>query len=252
MSCFKWVTRRTGFICVLSVLPLLGCGTEPENSSAVHESMDSQVSIAPAQVSFASAKEWHRTISKVPLPKTGCVHASMPDMTWTEVACAAPRGLLHLPPDRAPGQDLSDTVGAGTTSEYSLTSTSSPITIAEGSFPVVSGVTSGGNYTLQVNTNYFNPSLGNPCGQSPNPACKVWQQFVYVSNGYIQIQYWLLDFNSTHCPTGWSSYVTSLGVDDCYILGPETPAPYVAPKEPGQRELFRARRPVPSDRPPTR
>ena len=52
---------------------------------------------------------------------------------------------------------------------------------AEGSFDSVTGVTSAGAYTLQLNTAPFSTSA---CSGSPNPAnCQGWEQFVYPSSG---------------------------------------------------------------------
>jgi hypothetical protein len=85
------------------------------------------------------------------------------------------------------------------------------ITWAEGSFPSVVGVMSetdsvaGSNqYTLQLNSNFFNTSL---CNGSGNPACQGFQQFNFSQAsssgpGYVWMQYWLISYyNPATCMT---------------------------------------------------
>jgi len=93
-----------------------------------------------------------------------------------------------------------DTVGGGGPTDFSATVTGH-ITQAEGSFDSVTGVTSTGAYTLQLNTAPFSTST---CSGSPAPAnCQGWEQFVYPSTGGGFIQYWLLQYGpaGTLCPT---------------------------------------------------
>jgi len=70
-----------------------------------------------------------------------------------------------------------------------------------GSFPIVSGVTSemGSNgipnsYSLQLNAKPFATPV---CGAQP--LCQGWEQFIYSSQGFIFIQFWLEYYNTT-CP----------------------------------------------------
>ncbi|MCL2450244.1 MAG: hypothetical protein FWD17_14960, partial [Polyangiaceae bacterium] len=105
----------------------------------------------------------------------------------------------------------------GNSTPDTIASNPSGISIAEGSFPVVTGVTDeqsngvSNAYTLQMNTNYFHPAL---CNGAADPSrCMGWQQFIYQSNGIGFIQYWLLNYGNT-CPSGWMG--TPLAPGDCF------------------------------------
>jgi hypothetical protein len=93
---------------------------------------------------------------------------------------------------------------------------------AEGSFDIVTGVTSecavqcpmgvcptnptcagapANTYSLQLNTKPFTTQT---CNGSPNPGnCQGWEQFIYPSSGGGSIQYWLENYGpaGTACPT---------------------------------------------------
>jgi hypothetical protein len=119
-------------------------------------------------------------------------------------------------------------VGGGGIGDFAAFTSSYPISWAEGSFPLVTNVTSvadtgkGDNaYSLQLNTNDFYsngtaPALDNLCSGATVPgACQGWQQFIYdaysrepiypFSNAAAYMEYWLLNYNNS-CPSGWSSY----------------------------------------------
>jgi hypothetical protein len=74
-----------------------------------------------------------------------------------------------------------------------------------------------GEYSLQVNTN-MNSTTSACAGHS---GCTVWQQFIYATD-YIKpgmaamfIKYWLIDWGSSACPSGWTKEGT-----DCYKSSP--------------------------------
>jgi hypothetical protein len=112
-----------------------------------------------------------------------------------------------------------------------------------GSFPTVSDVTSeksagvaafgdGGilgknEYSLQINTD-FNGTTAACAGHS---GCVVWQQFVYATDyetegeAAVFIEYWLIGWGSSNCPSGWESD----GEGDCVVNSNATTAPDVAP-----------------------
>jgi hypothetical protein len=116
---------------------------------------------------------------------------------------------------------LADTVGNGY--DYSAQVTDNLISVV-GSFDTFSTTGETGftyqspstqvanAYTLQLNSNFFyNPPA---CAGAASPStCQGWQQYVYssVSAGQAYIQYWLINYNKTPCPSGWNSYGS-----DCY------------------------------------
>ena len=161
---------------------------------------------ASSTVSEITAKEptkeerevWRKKTLQAPRPKNGCFAATYPGTTWREVPCkpSTPH-KLYLP--RRRGMNQIDTVGGGGPTDFSATVTGH-ISLAEGSFDSVTGVTSTNAYTLQLNTAPFSTSA---CSGSPTPAtCQGWEQFVYPSSGGGFIQYWLLQYGpaGTLCP----------------------------------------------------
>jgi hypothetical protein len=121
------------------------------------------------------------------------------------------------------------------------------ISSATGTFPSVTGVTSeksvgvaafggggilGANeYTLQVNSNYNKTT--SVC--KSHSGCTVWQQFIYSPDystkgkAAVFIQYWLLGYGGTSCPSGFGSD----GSGDCYknssaVTAPDVPATQLA------------------------
>jgi hypothetical protein len=128
--------------------------------------------------STLSREAWRKIMVRTPHPKPqGCFVATHPKIEWREVQCTkAPE--KPYPPVPWPRPNV---VGNG--SDFSAQVTGS-LSSAEGSFDLVSGVTSetgnGGaanNYSLQVNSNTFTTTT---CNGATNPAvCRGWQQFVY-------------------------------------------------------------------------
>ena len=155
-------------------------------------------SAALARPDAAAREAWRKRVMVVPRPASGCFTADYPQATWREVPCkpSTPH-KLYLP--QHGGVTRLDVVG-GSGPDISATVTGH-ITLAEGSFDSVSGVTSSGAYTLQLNSAPFTTST---CSGSPDPAsCSGWEQFVYESSGGGFIQYWLLQYGpaGTLCPT---------------------------------------------------
>ncbi len=151
------------------------------------------------QISPEEAKrrrEWHKFMLQKSVPKKGCFTAAYPETTWREVPCkpSTPHKLF-LP--RRGGISRLDIVG-GAGPDFSATVTGN-ISLSEGSFDSVTGVTSTNAYSLQLNTAPFSTST---CSGSPNSGCNGWEQFVYESSGSGFIQYWLLEYGpaGTLCP----------------------------------------------------
>jgi hypothetical protein len=154
---------------------------------------------AAAGQSPPTEEEWRTAMARAPLPQDGCFQASYPG-GWRAVPCATPPDVALAPATAVnAGPPLS--VGGG--SGGYLSSVSGNISWAEGSFPVVKGVTSvtdgsADHFSLQLNSNRFNTSL---CSGA---TCQGWQQFAY-DQGSVFMQYWMLNYSGT-CPSGWTGF----------------------------------------------
>lgn len=152
---------------------------------------------------------WRKSMARIPLPH-GCFKAAYPETAWQKVQCTTPPTVHYRP-----AQDTRNyTVGAGT--DYAAQVSSSVISLSQGGFITVTGVTSevgGGSansFSLQINTNLFSTPQ---CSASSSSSCKGWQQFVFgnpntsnTGESEVVIEYWLIGYISTStpsCPTGW-------------------------------------------------
>jgi hypothetical protein len=195
------------------------------NSAAV-------VQKAPERLSPEELKKrepWRKAMLAIPLPKKGCFTAAYPNRQWREIPCRP--STPHRPTfPHAGGMTQLETVG-GSGPDFSATVTGH-ISTAEGSFDSATGITSIGDYSLQLNTQHFSTSA---CSGSPNntgsltTGCRGWEQFVYQSSGSAYIQYWLLDYGppGTSCPMpvhagcggfvysdGWCPFTITLEADN--------------------------------------
>jgi hypothetical protein len=168
-----------------------------------------------------AAEDWHKSMARTPVPRSGCFTANYPSTEWREVPCTtAP--LRPYPPARGPRPQ---TVGNGT--DWTAEDTATPlISAATGSFDNVTGVTNesgqvggaGGQvantFSLQLNAQFFtNPPA---CAGAAVPAnCLGWQQFIYSNAGNLFMQFWLINFN-TNCPAGFATFNPAPGVTDCF------------------------------------
>jgi hypothetical protein len=157
------------------------------------------------------------------LPQNGCFTVSYPGTTWKEVPCTAQTNAPHGPAVPGTGRQIRAGV-------------SGTISVAEGSFPVVKGVTgvtnvltktdatagqttttsTAGIFSLQMNSNHFNVPL---CSGAADPSkCSGWQQFIYDSPGSVFTEYWLLDYNNKcpSTPAGQPTWNTS-GTVNCVL-----------------------------------
>ena len=123
-----------------------------------------------------------------------------------------------------PPKHGSRSYAVGNGNDVSAQVTTGVISVAEGSFDSVTGVTSetgdvngqpppvANTFSLQLNSNFFSNSP--TCNGASVPAnCAAWEQFVFSNSGYLIMQYWLINYNNT-CPAGWYAYST-----DCYTNG---------------------------------
>jgi hypothetical protein len=192
----------------------------------------------------AARTNWRATMKQVPAPDKGCFHASYPNLAWETVDCATepPRAPTHA----RPTADKLEVVGNG--NDY-VAQAAGLISSATGGFSI-SGVTSeksvgvaafkdagilGTNeYSVQLNTN-DKLTTSRCAGHS---GCTVWQQFVYATDYYsagkaaVFMEYWLLNWGSSACPSGWGK-----SDSDCVVNSPLAPAPDIPIKDLGQLEL---------------
>ncbi|HZP66777.1 MAG TPA: hypothetical protein VFB32_10740 [Rudaea sp.] len=226
-------TKRMGTRCAISAaLSLSAIGSLPSAVAAPGDALEQQVEIA-AQVAEAQAREaWRANMVHTEAPGEGCFRADYPSIEWVATGCetVVPQATPRPPRPVAGGKALkgeAQTTGNG--HDYAI-QTSSLIKSTVGSFPNVSNVTSetgvgvaafgGGGilgpneYSLQINSNYN--ATTSACGG--HSGCTVWQQFVYApdysrkGSAYVFIQYWLIGYGGTRCPSGWGSD----GSGDCY------------------------------------
>jgi hypothetical protein len=209
--------------------------------------MDQQVEIA-AQVAEAQAQEaWRGNMARTEAPAEGCFQANYPSIEWVEAQCqtVVPR-VAPRPPTPAAKVSRAAAQTTGNGHDYVI-QTSSLIKSTVGTFPTVSNVTSergvgvaafgGGGilgpneYSLQINSNYTGTTSA--CGG--HSGCTVWQQFVYApdysrqGSAFVFIQYWLIGYGGTRCPSGWGSD----GGGDCYrnssgVSAPDEPITQLA------------------------
>ena len=96
------------------------------------------------------------------------------------------------------------------------------------------GILGTNEYSVQLNTN--DKLTTSAC--AGHSGCTVWQQFVYgtdyigAGTAAVFMQYWLLNWGSSACPSGWGKYGS-----DCYVNSPLAPAPDIPIKSLGQLEL---------------
>ena len=229
-------TRKSGSRCVLSVAIAVAVASwlSPALAGPAEDAIDQQVEIG-AQVAEAQAREaWRANMAHAAAPTQGCFRADYPSVEWVEMQCetAIPRVTPRAPhpnPKLGAAQTSGGAQTTGNGHDYVIQS-ANLIKSTTGTFPTVSNVTSekgvgvaafgGGGilgpneYSLQINSNYTGTTSA--CGG--HSGCTVWEQFVYATDysrqgsAYVFIQYWLIGYGGTRCPSGWGSD----GAGDCY------------------------------------
>lgn len=192
----------------------------------------------------AARASWRATMKQVPAPDKGCFHASYPSLAWETVDCtvAPPRNPTHAkvkegePEVVGNGADyvaeakglISSAAGA-----FNISGVKSEKSVGVAAFGG-GGILGTNEYSVQLNTN-DRTSTSACAGHS---GCTVWQQFVY-STDYIGagtaavfMQYWLLNWGSSACPSGWGKYGS-----DCVVNSPLAPAPDIPITSLGELEL---------------
>ncbi len=205
---------------------LVACWLQPVSSAQ-----------STADADAAARAEWRAVISQNPDVREGCFQASYPSIVWEQVECKAWHPRTH-PVVHKPGKGMV----AGNGNDY-VAESSGLTSGALGSFPTVTGVKSeksvgvpeygdGGilgpnEYSLQLNTNF----TGTTAACKSHSGCVVWQQFIYATDYAVEgeaavfMQYWLIDWGSSACPSGFGSD----GEGDCYGNSNITSAPDVKP-----------------------
>jgi hypothetical protein len=186
------------------------------------------VGIAPCAYAVdsesAAQAEWRAAMAQTDTPAEGCFEASYPDIVWERVACEAVQARVH--PVHASTTDAGGEI-TGNGHDY-VASATGLITQASGGFSDTGvkseksvgvaafgggGILGANEYSLQINTN-FNETTSACAGHG---GCVVWQQFIYATDynikgkGAVFIQYWLIGWGATDCPSGWGSD----GAGDC-------------------------------------
>jgi len=220
------------FCCATSPTIMAQASKQPEPAPAAQNASPSQETTQPSAAEAAHRKAWRKSMVRLRLPKKGCFTASYPSTEWKEVPCSIRPAHPQAP--RRGGEKGSGPsyVGGGNNGSDFSAVVPCCISSAEGSFPYVTpGITETGTdpgpnppqtevpgvsnvFTVQLNSNYFNPPA---CSKATvtNPPCQGWQQFVVENdpnNGgsfdaYMYIQYWLYNYGP-NCPTSPVSEVT--------------------------------------------
>jgi hypothetical protein len=201
--------------------------------------LGSAAAYAQASNSEAAAREnWRAFVAHNTPSAEGCFKASYPSLEWEQTECVTvtvhPR--VHSTPRSAAAVKGGQTVG--NTLDY-VAQAAGLISETLGTFPSVTGVTSeksvgvaafgGGGilgpneYTLQINTN----PTGTTAACAGISGCTVWQQFVYATdaagagNAAVFIQYWLLNWGSTPCPSGFSAFQSDCVINSSAVTAPD-------------------------------
>ena len=195
---------------------------------------------APAADADAAAREtWRSFMTKNTASDVGCFQAEYPSYVWEKVACKVATPRVHPVLKRAKA-GAAEVTGNG--DDY-VAQSSGLTSEAVGTFPTVTDVTSekgvgvaafgdGGilgtnEYSIQMNTNF----TGTTSVCAGHSGCTNWQQFIYATDyaeegeGAVFIQYWLIGWGSSRCPSAW----TSDGEGDCYRNSSITTAPDESP-----------------------
>ena len=175
----------------------------------------------------AARENWRAIMAHNPDSEEGCFQASYPSVLWEKVDCKEAHPRVH-PAFHKPTNSSDEVVGNG--HDY-VAESAGRISETLGTFPKVTGVKAeksvgvplfgdGGilgpnEYTLQINTNF----TGTTAACSGHSDCTVWQQFAYATDyvakgeAAVFMEYWLLGWGDTACPSGWESD----GEGDCVV-----------------------------------
>ena len=179
----------------------------------------------PADADSEAQSQWRGLMAQNSAPAEGCFHASYPNIVWEKVECKIGQPRVR-PVHVTPTDTEPEVVGNG--NDYVIQATGL-IGLAGGSFATKGvksevgtgvaafkdgGILGSNEFSLQLNSNAKETTSA--ChGHS---GCKVFQQFVYapdyVKKGQaaVLMQYWLIGWGSSACPSGWNPFGS-----DCFI-----------------------------------
>ncbi|GGA93422.1 hypothetical protein GCM10011491_21940 [Brucella endophytica] len=198
------------------------------------QSADSPVNTTE-QVDPAALKAWREEMQNIVPPGPGCYHSKYPSKALNEIPCIKTSTTEPAPPVPKVSKRASKIVDGGSDNyffEPGIVSSSSYLSYATGSFPSVTDVKSvtsvggtgdsklDGQYSLQLNTNYFTTQA---CGNAPE--CYGWQQFMYQNQGSsgggeVTVRSWLVNYPEK-CLSDWTRQDKD-GQPSCYMeeMGP--------------------------------
>jgi hypothetical protein len=193
-------------------------------------------------------ENWRAVMAQNPPREPGCFHESYPNLVRERVDCTTARPGVH-PVHRTRRDGGPEVVGGG--NDYVAYTPGGNTFWAGGSFNDVSvdseetinvpfdggesdGITGPNEYSLQINTNNWTATYA--CHGSTNSNCHVWQQFVYATDygdcdsggcdagpAGVFMQYWLLNYGSGSCPSGWNQSGDDCWVNDNVVSAPDFP-----------------------------
>ena len=186
---------------------------------------------------------WKEAVTHTPAPARGCFHAVYPSTHWVQGQCFETPRRYMAPPASKFDVTSGNWQVVGNGNDY-VVKTPGNMSQVVGTFPKVTGVVwergvgnvdfgNGGilgpnEYALQINSGYNLPTSA--ChGHS---GCAIWQQYVYAPDydvhgtAAVFIEYWLIGWGSSSCPSGWGSYPFDGGscvINSNYTAAPDEP-----------------------------
>ncbi len=242
LSASRWAS---GFWTVRAIVSASAVGLLAASAIACGQTKDQTVANKGAadagqtaeQRQAAEREAWRRAMVILPRPSNGCFTAVFPERTWRPEPCTpATPHKAFLP--HVGVMNRVDLVG-GTGPDFTATVTGH-ISQSEGSFDSATGITSSGAYSLQLNTDFFQTDVCNGSPGGKNGTCRGWEQFVYDSSGFANIQYWLIQWGpgGSTCPMpvhsgcngssvfsdGWCPFTLSDGFVYCAVNAGSQPS----------------------------
>jgi hypothetical protein len=240
-STYSRFSRKTGALVAVTVGAVLAACSASNDEKSAHPPAASPTVVTAAVPGAKDPKleAWHEVILKTSPPKNGCFQSAYPSTTWIEVPCGPPPiGSVSSPRRHEPKVTAKragvPSVGAGgggtrggnpapppppvgNRNDF-FAQVSGTMSMAIGSFlAVTTGLTENDptgagadSYSVQLNSNRFtNAQTQDACAGSATPSqCVGWQQAMYSSiegRAGLYFQYWLLNYGSNDCPSGWTA-----------------------------------------------
>jgi hypothetical protein len=208
------------------------------SACCLHSASAGQAAAAAVDPEAAARASWRVSMAHNDASPEGCFHASYPSFVWEATSCKVAHPRVH-PVFHKPTNGTKFVTGNG--NDY-VAEAAGLISATLGTFPSVAdikteksagvaafgagGILGSNEYSIQLNTNF----TGTTSVCAGHSGCTVWQQFIYATDynvkgeGAVFIQYWLIDFGSARCPSGFGSD----GAGDCFgnssiVTAPDMP-----------------------------